>query len=99
MTPSAKAPQPPSLATLRDQLGELDSEFVDLLSRRVEIARRVGAEKRAAGLPSLDPRREAQVVAAVARHARKVGLSEEAVRDIFWPVIAMCRRAQQDDAS
>ncbi len=105
MTPASKStPSPASktatsaaLAALREQLGALDGELVDLLARRLELARRIGAEKRKAGLATLDPRREAQVVASVAKHARRVGLPEEAVRDIFWPVVAMCRRVQQDD--
>ncbi|MFA6168241.1 MAG: chorismate mutase [Gemmatimonadaceae bacterium] len=96
MTPAIK--QSPALAALREELGALDAEFVELLARRVEVARRIGAEKRAAGLATLDTRREAQVVASVARHAQRVGLHEESVRDIFWPVVAMCRRAQQDEA-
>jgi chorismate mutase len=96
MTPAAKAA--PALAKLRAELSTLDAELIDLLHQRMELARRIGAEKRAAGLATLDPRREAQVVAAAARHARQAGLPEEAVRDIFWPVVAMCRRAQQDDA-
>ena len=95
MTPAVK--QSAALAALRDELGSLDAELVELLARRVDVARRIGAEKRAAGLATLDTRREAQVVAAVARHARRVGVPEESVRDIFWPVVAMCRRAQQDE--
>jgi len=96
MTPAIK--HSPALAALREELGQLDAELVELLARRVNIARRIGAEKRAAGLATLDTRREAQVVAAVARQARRAGLPEESVRDIFWPVVAMCRRAQQDEA-
>jgi len=97
MSPSAKPA--PALAALREELAALDAEFVQLLARRVGLARRIGAEKRAAGLATLDTRREAQVVSAVAGHARTAGLPEEGVRDIFWQVVAMCRRAQQDDAS
>jgi chorismate mutase len=95
MTPSGKSV--PSLAALRDELSTLDAELIAVLRRRVELARRIGAEKRAAGLATLDPRREAQVVAAAARQARQAGLPEESVRDIFWPVVAMCRRAQQEE--
>ena len=96
MTPAAKTS--PSLATLREELGALDAELIQLLRRRVQLARHIGAQKRAAGLATLDPRREAQVVAAAARLARQAGLAEESVRDIFWPIVSMCRRAQQDDA-
>jgi chorismate mutase len=94
MTPVAKTSA--ALAALREELSALDAELVELLARRVALARRIGAEKRASGLATLDTRREAQVVAAAARHARRADLPEEAVRDIFWPVVAMCRRAQQE---
>ncbi len=97
MTPAGKTT--PALATLRSELSALDADLIALLKRRIELARLVGAEKRAAGLPTLDPRREAQVVASAARLARQAGLPEEAVRDIFWPVVSMCRRAQQEDAT
>jgi chorismate mutase len=96
MSPSSKTV--PALAALRDELGVLDAELIGVLKRRVDLARRIGAEKRAAGLATLDPRREAQVVAAAARLARQAGLPEESVRDIFWPVVAMCRRAQQEES-
>jgi len=98
MSPPSKSAVPSTLAALREELGAIDAEFVALLSRRIGVARRIGAAKRAANLATLDPRREAQVVAAAAKRARQAGLSEEAVRDIFWPIVAMCRRAQQDDA-
>lgn len=97
MTPAARAT--PELVALRVELEAIDSDIVNLLARRMELARRIGAQKRAAGLPLQDPKREAQVVAAVARNARRAGLPEEAVRDIVWPIVAMCRRAQQDDAT
>lgn len=97
MSPTAKPQLPPALAALREELGAIDAELIALLSRRIEIARRIGRAKRAANLATLDTRREAQVVAAAAKRARLAGLSEEAVRDIFWPIVSMCRRAQQDD--
>jgi chorismate mutase len=96
MTPASKTS--PALPALREELGALDAELIHLLRRRVQIARKIGVEKRAAGVATLDPRREAQVVAAAAKLARQAGLAEESVRDIFWPIVAMCRRAQQDDA-
>lgn len=97
MTPATKGA--PTLTALREELTEVDAALIALLKRRVELARRVGAAKRAAGLPVLDPKREAQVVAAAAREARTAGLPEEPVRDIFWPVVALCRRVQQGDGT
>ncbi|MEJ2218300.1 MAG: chorismate mutase, partial [Gemmatimonadota bacterium] len=68
------------------------------LVARVELARAVGRAKRRAGLPTLDPRREATVVRRAAARGRAAGLSAEDVRDIFWQVIGLCRRAQLDEA-
>lgn len=86
-----------TLSELRQRLEAIDAECVTLLARRVEVARRVGAHKRAHGLATLDPRREARVVASAAQMARDAGLPEEEVRQIFWQVVAMSRRAQQDE--
>lgn len=87
----------PTLAELRQQLEAIDAECVTLLARRMEVARRVGAHKRAHGLATLDAQREARVVSSAARMARDAGLPEEEVRQIFWQVVAMSRRAQQDE--
>lgn len=89
----------PTLAELREQLAAIDEECVALLARRCAIARRIGAHKRAAGLATLDARREAQVVSAAARHARRADLPEEDIRNIFWQVVAMSRRIQQEEGA
>jgi len=88
---------PPTLAELRSRLEAIDTECVSLLRRRMELAREVGAHKRAHGLATLDARREARVVAEAARRGRDAGLPEEEVRQIFWQVVAMSRRAQQEE--
>ncbi len=87
---------PTSLTELRKRLEQIDAECVALLARRMELARAVGAHKRAHGLATLDAEREAKVVSTAARLARDAGLPEEEVRQIFWQVVAMSRRAQQD---
>jgi chorismate mutase len=99
MTPAPKgSTAAKELAALREQLAALDAECVDLLARRFELARQVGTQKRAAGLAMLDARREAHVIATAAKHARRVGLPEEDVRNIFWQIVSMSRRVQQNDA-
>ncbi len=85
------------LAELRAHLEVIDAECVALLARRVDVARQVGAHKRAHGLATLDAAREARVVASAARMARAAGLPEEEVRQIFWQVVAMSRRAQLEE--
>ncbi len=52
-----------TLPALRYELDALDVDLTALFARRQDIARRIGAAKRAQGLPVLDEAREAQVLA------------------------------------
>lgn len=85
---------PAALEPLRTQIEALDRELVGLIAERVRLARAAGRAKRAAGLPTLDPSREAAVVRRAGALAREAGLADEAVRDVFWQLIGLCRRAQ-----
>ncbi|HET9985200.1 MAG TPA: chorismate mutase [Longimicrobiales bacterium] len=87
---------PPELQALRSAIADLDRRLVELLAERVRLARRVGGAKRAAGLPTLDPAREAAVVRRASALAREHGLEPEAVRGIFWHLIGLSRRAQTE---
>lgn len=80
----------------RAEIERVDRAIVALLATRVEIGRRIGVLKRAAGLPVLDPGREAEVIRAVAEMARASGLPAEPVREIFWRVVALSRQAQEE---
>ncbi|HJS46637.1 MAG TPA: chorismate mutase [Gemmatimonadales bacterium] len=81
---------------LRAAIARLDESLVSLLAERVALAREVGAVKRGAGLPRLDPAREAAVVRQASSLARGAGLEEEEVREILWRVVGLCRRAQEE---
>jgi chorismate mutase len=86
------------LARLREQIEAADRELVRVIAERVRLARAVGRAKRAAGLPTLDPVREAAVLRRATETAREAGLTEEDVRDIFWHLIGLSRRAQNEGA-
>lgn len=87
------------LSALRDEIRDLDREFVELIARRVELARRIGEAKREAGIATLDPAREAAVVRDAADRAREAGLDADEIRAIFWRLIGLCRRTQQAEAA
>ena len=91
------APPPPELLALRDEIERVDRALVALIAERVALARRVGAAKRAAGLPTLDPAREAAVVRRAGALARHAGLADEDVRYVFWHLIGLSRRAQMEE--
>lgn len=90
----APGPAGESLLRARREIERIDREIVVLLTERVRLALEVGRAKREAGLPLLDPAREAAVVRRAVGLARDSGVSDEDVREIFWHVIGMSRRAQ-----
>jgi len=85
------------LLRCRQQIESLDRELVGLLAKRVALSKEIGAIKKVAGLPTLDPAREAEVIRRAAGMAREAGLADEKVRDIFWHVIGLSRAVQVDE--
>lgn len=84
------------LLRVRGEIEQIDRALIDLVAKRVDLARRVGAAKRALGAPTLDPAREAAVVRRAGALAREAGLADDDVRYIFWHLIGLSRRAQMD---
>ena len=96
MSESAKSNEAVAeLARCRDEIERVDREIVRLLADRVALGQRTGALKRDAGLPILDPTREAAVIRRVTTVAREAGLPTEPVREIFWQIFVMSRRSQE----
>lgn len=85
---------PTVLPDLRDEIRGIDDELLALVRRRLDVARRVADAKRDAGLPVLDPAREAAVVRYAGEFARRHGLVEEDVRALFWALVGLTRRAE-----
>jgi Chorismate mutase len=86
----------PSCAQCRQDLENIDREIISLIGRRLTLARRTRALKRAADLPILDPQREAVVIRNAVSQARKLRVPEEPVREIFWHIVGMSRRIQEE---
>lgn len=84
------------LAACRTQIEEIDRRLVTLLAERVALGRKTATLKRAAGQPILDPQREAEVIRRAVTTAREHDLPIEAVREVFWHVVGLSRRAQEE---
>lgn len=96
MTDGPRGPQAlAELASCRDEIEQIDRQIIELLARRLTLGRRTGELKRLAGLPILDPTREAAVIRRVTGEARDVGLPPEPIREVFWQIVGMSRRAQE----
>ena len=86
-----------ALGKCRQEIESLDRQLIGLLAKRVALSKEIGAMKKVAGLPTLDPAREAEVIRRAAGIAREQGLADEKVRDIFWHVIGLSRAVQVDE--
>lgn len=83
---------PRTLDSLRRQIDDLDRQIVELLARRLELARRIGAYKAAHGLPVLDEVREAQLIADRSRQSVLAG--GHPCDEIFRLILEQSRLAQ-----
>jgi chorismate mutase len=87
------------LEELRREIEQIDRDLIALIARRMQLAKDAGRRKRAAGHPTLDPAREAEVVRRAGEFARQANVPEEEVREIFWHLIGLSRRAQADTSA
>lgn len=96
MSTTEPTPAAARLTEVRGEIERIDGELIGLIGERVRLAREVGVAKRALGIPTLDPAREAAVVRRAGELARQAGLGDEDVRYIFWHLIGLSRRAQME---
>jgi chorismate mutase len=85
------------LTQCREEIERIDRDIIALLARRLTLGKRTGELKRVAGLPILDPTREAAVIRRVTTEARIAGLPAEPVREVFWQIVGMSRRVQEGE--
>lgn len=83
---------PDEIAALRSQIDACDDELLALLARRAGLVRRVGAAKRQAGLPAVDPDRERRLVERLAARPDAQALGAEGVSRIFERIFEVTRR-------
>jgi chorismate mutase len=77
----------------RNEIDELDEELLRLLNMRARLAVKVGALKRASGIPVRDPEREEFVLRRL-REANTGPLDQEAVVRLFRRIIRESRRVE-----
>lgn len=82
-----------TLEDLREEIDRIDRSLLELIAERYRTVEEVGRLKESARMMPLDPAREAGIVRRAAGKARALGLPEEGVREVFWSLLALCRRA------
>lgn len=84
------------LASCRTAIETLDLQIIALLAERLALGQQTAGLKRAVGLPILDPQREAEVIRRAVVAARAKQLPTEPVRQIFWHIVGLSRRVQEE---
>ena len=80
----------------RGQIQEVDREIVQLLARRLQLAREVGESKAATGQPIRDFGTEKRVIERVCRYCQDLGLSEEWGKAVARLLIQGAVKVQED---
>lgn len=70
------------LPQLRQRVGELDKQILELIATRLETTKAIGEIKQKQGLPIRDYRVEVQVLKRARERAREVGLDERVAEEI-----------------
>jgi chorismate mutase/prephenate dehydrogenase len=71
------------LTLLRNEIDDIDSDLVKLLSRRLAVTAKVGELKSSVGKPIYDPTREASLFEKRRQQASDAGLSPDLIEDVL----------------
>lgn len=85
------------LASLREDIDELDTQLVELLAKRNKITTRVGQIKAQAGMPVYVPEREKALIASRRQQAESLGVSADLTEDLLRRVMRESYHTQNNE--
>ena len=85
------------LASLREDIDELDPQLVELLAKRNKITTRVGQIKAQAGMPVYVPKREKELIASRRQQAESLGVSADLTEDLLRRVMRESYHTQNNE--
>ena len=71
------------LASLREEIDQLDTQLWEIIGKRVDVAREIGEWKRLHDESVMQPERFQQVKKQCLAHAQQYGLSEALVNEVM----------------
>lgn len=86
-----------SLDALRQELGDVDRQLMELIARRQRLASEIGRVKRVAGIPTRDFRQESVVLRRAREAAESFGLSPDAGQELMLLLIRSSLTRQEQD--
>jgi chorismate mutase len=72
-----------NLDQLRKEIDEIDTRIIELLTKRMDVVKRVGVYKTARNIPPLDEKRWQEVLERIVRKAKERNLSEAMIKNIY----------------
>lgn len=88
---------PKALDELRDELGAIDAQLLELIKRRQETALQIGAIKRSNGRSTRDFSQEARVIGRARTKAESIGLDGKVAEEMMLLLIRASLSAQEQD--
>lgn len=70
------------ISSLRKEIDSVDEEIIELISKRTELAAKIGELKRKDGIPAKDEKREKEVIAKFCDKAEEFGLDRKTAEKI-----------------
>ncbi|KYC48850.1 MAG: chorismate mutase [Candidatus Methanofastidiosum methylothiophilum] len=83
-----------SLEALREEINRIDEDIIGLLSRRMEVSRKIAALKKDKGIPVEDRDREKTLFLKLERDARTNNINEKFVSEVFGIIISHSKLIQ-----
>ncbi len=81
---------------LRSKLDEIDMEILELLTERMDIAKKIGLIKKRQNLPIIDKNREKEVYDNAVKFALKHDLDNIQIESIFREIMLLSKKVQND---
>lgn len=83
------------LQDIREQIDALDGELLDLISKRIDLAREISELKKLEGRDIVDPEREKQLLIRLKEKAISLHLPPEHIEHIWQKIIELSRFVQK----
>ncbi len=83
---------------LRKEINRLNTEIVEKIAQRVEVAKAIGTVKKRRGLPIVDRGRETRVIEQVKGLAQSLNLDTDGTERVFREIIRLCTDAETEDS-
>ena len=83
-----------SLETLREEINRIDENIIGLLSRRMEVVKKIAALKKVKGISVEDRDRERTLFLNLEREARRNNINEEFVSEVFGAIVSHSKLIQ-----